>query len=65
MEYIEAQRHQQKVRAKLENLHHNWDIERTLVPANESALVDEAYQRWIAKYKFITDQLAGICQLYE
>ena len=45
MEYIEAQRHQEKVRAKLENLQHNWSIERTLVSANESPLVDEAYQR--------------------
>ena len=55
MEYIEAQRCQQKVRAKLENLHCNWCIERTLVPANEPTPVDEAYQRWIAKYKFIAD----------
>ena len=60
MEYIEVQRHQKKVRAKLENLHCNWSIERTLVPANESPLVDEAYQRQIAKYKFIADCLAGI-----
>ena len=65
MEYIEAQRCQQKVRTKLENLHHNWGIERTLVPANELALVDEAYQHWIAKYKFIADRLKGICGLYE
>ena len=45
MEYIEAQWHQEKVRAKQENLQHNWSIERTLVPADESPLVDEAYQR--------------------
>ena len=35
------------------------------MPANELPLVDEAYQRWIAKYKFIADHLAGISQLYE
>ena len=40
MEHIEAQRRQQKVSAKLENLHCNWGIERTLVPANEMAMVD-------------------------
>ena len=45
MEYIEAQRHQQKVRSKLENLHHNLGIERTLVLANEQTMVDEAYQQ--------------------
>ena len=45
MEYIEAQWHQEKVRVKLENLQCNWSIERTLVPANELPLVDEAYQR--------------------
>ena len=45
MEYIEVQRHQEKVRAKLENLQCSWSIERTLVPANEFPLVDEAYQR--------------------
>ena len=60
MEYIEAQRRQQKVSAKLENLHRNWGIERTLVPANEMAMVDEAYQKRISKYKFIEDRLTGV-----
>ena len=54
-----------KGKGKLENFHHNWGIERTLAPANETALVDEAYQRWITKYKFIKDRLKRICQLYE
>ena len=44
MEYIEAQQCEEKVRVKLENLQHNWSIERTLVPANELPLGDEAYQ---------------------
>ena len=65
MEYIEAQRRWQKVCAKLENPHCNWGIERTLVPANGMAMLDEAYQRRIAKYKFIGDRLTGICQLYK
>ena len=38
------QRRQEKVRVKLENLCRNWSIERTLVPPNETALLDEAYQ---------------------
>ena len=44
LEYIEAQRCQEKLRAKLENLQCNWSIERTLVPADQSPLMNESYQ---------------------
>ena len=65
MEYTEAQRWQQKVSTKLDNLYQNWGVEKTLVPLDEQALVDEGYQWQIAKYKFIVNRLNGICKLCE
>ena len=42
-----------KVSTKIENILRNWRVERTLVKGNEQAMIDEKYQRHLAKYKFV------------